>query len=58
MKKLLVLAFVMSMTIAVTAQITWNAKLGGGFAMCVSDNKKDDQNYVLKIVDENAAWSD
>ena len=51
MKRLLILVFAMSMTIAVTAQITWNAKLGGGFAMCVSDNKKDDlkSKFVGKI---------
>lgn len=41
MKKLFVLAFAMAMTLTASAQITWNAKLGGGMSMCVGDDVVD-----------------
>ena len=51
MKKLFVLAFAMAMTMAASAQVTWNAKLGGGIAMCASDNNSGDlkAKFVGKI---------
>jgi hypothetical protein len=42
MKRLFVFAFVMVMTMAASAQITWNAKLGGGIAMCAGENGDGD----------------
>ena len=51
MKRLLTIAFAMAMTMAVSAQITWNVKLGGGFAMCAGGNDEGDMKgkFVGKI---------
>ena len=48
MKKLFVLACVMTMTMAASAQITWYAKLGGGLAFCAGMN--DDVDTKAKFV--------
>ena len=37
MKKLLASMVVMLVSLAASAQITWNVKLGGGIAMCTGD---------------------
>lgn len=42
MKRFCFLFFAMAMTFAASAQITWNAKLGGGFAMCAGGNDEGD----------------
>ncbi len=51
MKKLFVLAFAMALTVAASAQITWNAKLGGGLAFCAGMNDEGDTKakFVGKI---------
>lgn len=48
MKKLLVLVFAMATTMAASAQVTWNAKLGGGLAFCAGMN--DDGDTKAKFV--------
>lgn len=48
MKKLFVLAFAMAMTMAASAQVTWNAKLGIGMANCaVSNGEGEDMKLHL-----------
>ena len=42
MKKLFVLVFAMTITMVASAQITWNAKLGGGIAICAGGNGDGD----------------
>ena len=51
MKRLFVFAFAMAMTMAASAQITWNAKLGGGLAFCAGMNDEGDTKakFVGKI---------
>lgn len=51
MKKLIFLAFAMTMTLAASAQITWNAKLGGGLAFCAGMNDEGDTKakFVGKV---------
>lgn len=51
MKKLFVLAFAIAMTMAASAQITWNAKLGGGIAICAGGNGDGDMKakFVGKV---------
>lgn len=51
MKKLFVLVCAMTMTMAASAQITWNAKLGGGLAFCAGMNDEGDTKakFVGKI---------
>lgn len=42
MKRFFTAVFAMAMTMSVSAQITWNVKLGGGFAMCAGGNDEGD----------------
>ena len=51
MKKFLLFVFAMAMTMAASAQITWNVKLGGGFAMCAGGNDEGDMKgkFVGKV---------
>ena len=51
MKKFLLFVFAMAMTMAASAQITWNVKLGGGFAMCAGGNDEGDMKgkFVGKL---------
>ena len=51
MKKLFVLAFAMTMAKTASAQITWNAKLGGGLAFCAGMNDEGDTKakFVGKV---------
>ena len=48
MKRFFVFAFAIAMTMAASAQITWNAKLGGGLAFCAGMN--DDGDTKAKFV--------
>ncbi len=47
MKKLFLLAFVMAMTMAASAQITWNAKLGGGLATLWGSDADDAKPHFV-----------
>ena len=47
MKRLFVLAFAMAMTMVASAQITWNAKLGGGLAFCAGMNDEGDTKAIF-----------
>ena len=49
MKRFFMFAFAIAMTMAVSAQVTWNVKLGGGFAMCAGGNT-DEGDMKGKIV--------
>jgi len=51
MKKLFVLMVAMTMTMAASAQITWNVKLGGGFAICAGGANEGDMKarFVGKV---------
>ena len=51
MKKLFILAFAMTMAMTASAQITWNAKLGGGLAFCAGMNDEGDTKakFVGKV---------
>ena len=47
MKKLFVLVCAMTMTMAASAQITWNAKLGAGLSSCTTSGKADLKSHFV-----------
>lgn len=50
MKKIILLVFAFAVTMTASAQITWNVKVGGGWAMCTSDIDSDMKGkFVGKI---------
>lgn len=49
MKKLLSSMVVMLVSLAASAQITWNVKLGGGIAMCTGDVENTKNIFVGKV---------
>ena len=48
MKKLLASMVVMLVSLAASAQITWNVKLGGGIAMCTGDVENTKKHFCGK----------
>ena len=49
MKKLFTIMLVLIVSLTASAQITWNVKLGGGFAMCTGDVENTKNIFVSKV---------